>query len=365
MKFEKIVKTFVIATVMTGSVFTFSQTTEAATVSIEKAAQKIYKAEAKAYNTKKDTSVTVKIAAPSKAKKAISKVTGELEDALIKEELGDVDLTYVLRGKYVRPAIGLIIKRIGTLSSEKADKDFYFYFPAGHGADQTASYKNGVLTIKLDIQGSKKWYRDQYNENTYLAKCVEELRELTDGLSEKDKAWRVAQWVNYWDYKDGDGHPRGHFGYDGEETANTKYSMFWKRAARGVCEQEAIANQFFGCLMGLNVGFVDDPIGDGHAWNCVKIDGEIYYFDGTGSETGDWDAMTLDAEKYAKHCSIAKIKEWVDGTSIGEWCLLTQDEFTQVYDSYYGWDISRWSIYWKLGNRFEGRTQDLSKVQQL
>ena len=337
MKIEKIIKTFAIAAVMTGSVFTFSQTTKAATISIEKAAQKIYKAETKAYNTKKDVSVTVKVAAPSKTKKAIKKVTGEIEDALIKEELGDVDLTRVVRNTYVRPSIGELFMGYG--SAYKLSHDFYrFYYPQSQGADQYVSYKNGVLTIKLDIKGSKKWYRDQYKENTYLAKCVADLREQTDGLSEKDKAWTVAEWVEARVGND-QGKPGGN---------RTTYSLIWEENAVGTCEQQAMANQLFGCLMGLNTGFV---VNDEHAWNCVKIDGEIYYYDGTDAETREWKAFVKGQANAAKISRIIEVKEWVDGTTVGEWCLLKQDEFAET--SNMDGIPSEWKIYWKLGNRFE------------
>lgn len=342
MKFEKIMKTFAIVAVMAGSVFTFSQTTEAATISIEKAAQKIYKAETKAYNTKKDVSVTVKVSAPSKTKKAIKKVTGELENALIKEELGDVDLTYVLRGVFIRPSIGLILKSVGEVPYKEVTSwtDKFFYYPTARGAHEKISYKNGVLTIKFDVKGSKKGYRDQYYENTCLAKCVEELRELTDGLSEKDKAWTVGMWVqdHFWNDQD----------YSGG--MNTKYSTIWKKdGACGDCVQEAIANQLFACLMGLDTAFVRDPE---HAWNCVKIDGEIYYFDGTDSLTPDWNRIVRnEGNEYSLGVStIANFKEWVDGTTIGEWCLLTQDEFIQ--SSADDWNPDEWEIWWKLGSRY-------------
>lgn len=341
MKIEKIVKTFAIAAVMMGSVFTFSQTTEAAaTVSIEKAAQKIYKAETKAYNTKKDTSVTVKVTAPSKAKKAIQKVIENVEDALIKEELGNVDLTYVMRGRFIRPSIGKLVSRLGKDNCDSfGSKTKYFYYPANDAAIQNISYKNGVMTVKLDIKGSKKWYRDQYYENTCLAKCVEELREQTDGLSEKDKAWTVGMWV------------QDHFWYDGDydDGSRTAYSLIWKKeGACGDCEQEAIANQLFACLMGLNTGYVCDDV---HAWNCVKIDGEVYYFDGTDSLTSDWNRIVRNnGNEYSLDVStIANFKEWVDGTTIGEWCLLTQNEFIQ--SSADDWNPSEWETYWKLGSR--------------
>lgn len=338
MKIKKIMKTFAIAAVMASSIFTFSQTTKAATVSIEKAAEKIYKAETKAYETKKDVSVTVKVAAPSKTKKAIQKVIENVEDALIKEELGDVDLTYVMRGRFIRPSIGKLVSRLGKDNCDSGRrKTKYFYYPAQDAAIQNISYKNGVLIVKFDIKGSKKWYRDQYYENTCLAKCVEELRELTDGLSEKDKAWTVGMWV------------QDHFWYDGDydDGSKTAYSLIWKRdGACGDCEQEAIANQLFACLMGLNTGYVCDDV---HAWNCVKIDGEIYYFDGTDSLTGDWEAFNKGQANALKISTIAEFKEWVDGTTIGEWCLLTQDEFIQ--SSADDWNPDEWEIYWKLGRR--------------
>lgn len=346
MKIEKILKTFAIAAVMAGSVFTFSQTTEAvATVSIEKAAQKIYKAETKAYNTKKDVSVTVKIASPLRTKKAISKVTGELENALIKEELGDVDLTYVVRNTYVRPSIGEFIDHIGISNCHsKGTKARIFYYPSNDAAFQTATYKNGVLTIKFDIKGSKKWYRDQYYENTCLAKCVEELREQTAGMSEKDKAWTVAQWVDE------------RFVYSGKysDGSRTAYHIFLEAgtgenpSASGECEQQARAYQLFECLMGMNAGFVTS--GSAHAFGCVKIDGEVYYYDGTESKTDEWNAMTLDAEKFAKNCVIDNFKEWVDGTTVGEWCLLTADEYVQTVSL--STEPSEWTIYWKLGSWF-------------
>lgn len=336
MKIEKIIKTFAIAALAVGSVFTFSQTTEAATISIEKAAQKIYKAETKAYNTKKDVSVTVKLASAS-SKKAIKKVTGELEDALIKAELGDVDLTYVLRGKYIRPAIGGFLYGTGNHSDRKGSSWGYFYYPTSTGAYQKGSYKSGVLTVKFDIKGSKKWYRDQYYENTCLAKCVKELREQINGMSEKDKAWTVGEWAAehltyYSKYEDG---------------SKTKYSLIWSGDAYGDCEQEARAYQLFACLMGLDAGFVYD---DDHAWNCVKIDGTVYYLDGTDAETREWEAFVKGQANASIISNIIEVKEWVDGTTVGEWCLLTAEEYDQM--GYLDSKPSQWEILWKLGSRF-------------
>ncbi len=351
MKIEKIIKTFAIVAFTIGSVFTFSQTTEAATISIEKAAQKIYKAETKAYNTKKDTSVTVKVAAPASSKKAIKKVFGKLEDVLVKEELGDVDLTYVVRNTYVRPAIGELTKRLGKDNCSprgisNPGRDRFFYYPAHDAAVQTASYKNGVLTIKFDIKGSKKWYRDQYYENTCLAKCVAQLRERTEGMSEKDKAWTVAQWVDE------------RFVYSGKygDASRTAYHFFLEGlpVASGECEQHANAYQLFGCLMGLNAGFLED--GHNHAFGCVKIDGEVYVYDGTESNTGDWERIVRnEGNEYSLRVSnIAGVKEWVDGISVGEWCLLTPEEFAQVVSCS---DPDDWRIYWKIGGKWDGSSK--------
>ena len=88
----------------------------------------------------------------------------------------------------------------------------------------------------VPVYGTIKYY-----ENTCLAKCVAQLKEQTDGMSEKDKAWTIAQWVDE------------HVWYDGDYAGGmeTKYSLIWKQEGAGVCEQQAIANQLFGCLMGL------------------------------------------------------------------------------------------------------------------
>ena len=354
MKIEKIVKIFAIVALTVGSVFTFSQTTEAATVSIEKAAQKIYKAETKAYDTKKDTSVTVKVAASSKAKKVIKKVTGELENALIKEELGDVDLTRVVRNTYVRPSIGHILESIGDEHSSEGSswRSKFFYYPTSLGADQKVSYKSGVLTVKMSVKGSQKWYRDQYYENTCLAKCVAQLKEQTDGMSEKDKAWTIAQWVDE------------HVWYDGDYAGGmeTKYSLIWKQEGAGVCEQQAIANQLFGCLMGLNTGYL---LEGNHAANCVKIDGEIYIYDGTDNFTGDWEAFNKGQSNAAKISNIAQFKEWVDGTSIGEWCLLKPEEYIQCVTFYDDWDIFDSTVYWYVGDRFKGQVHKPKVLRDL
>lgn len=346
MKIEKIIKTFAIAAVMAGSVFTLSQTTEAATVSIEKAAEKIYKAETKAYNAKKDVKVTVKLASAS-SRKSIQKTIENMEDALIKEELGDVDLTYVLRGKYIKPSIGGLIYWTGHTDCFFRD-DWYdtFYYPHNDCAEQDVSYKKGVLTVKFDIKGSKKKYRNQYKENTYLAKIVEELREQTVGMSEKDKAWTVAEWVEK------------HFWYDGQSRNGNKtsYSRFWINKAQGVCEQEARSYQLFACLMGLNAGYVSEP-DINHGSNCVKIDGKVYCLQigFIGTNANDWERIaTSETSEEKEHMlslsTIAEVKEWNDGITVGEWCLLTAEQSAYVLND--AADApSRWKVYWMLGSR--------------
>ena len=197
-----------------------------------------------------------------------------------------------------------------------------------------------MLTIKFDIKGSKSWYRDQYYENTCLAECVEELRERTEGMSEKDKAWIVAQWVDE------------RFVYSGkyEDGSRSAYHFFLEGQpiASGVCEQQARAYQLFECLMGMNAGFVTS--GSAHAFGCVKIDGEVYYYDGTESKTLDWEAFIKGQANALKISNIAGVKEWVDGTTVGEWCLLTADEYVQTVSL--STEPSEWTIYWKLGSWF-------------
>lgn len=277
MKFEKFVKILAISVMMVGSVFTFSQTTEAAsTISIEKAAQKIYRAETKAYNTKKDVNVTVKVKCPAVAsskkaiEKAFDKVTDKIEVALVKKELGDDDIGTKIIGTHVNPAFGTFIYFMSGLRHSYRIGEFFYmtgsYSPSTDCADQTASWKDGVLTLKFHILGHKKWYRTQYKENTYLAKCVKELRELTDGMSKKEKAEAIDTWLfecEDEDLEDYDWYKDTGIGTDSQEGVRftviysdksldwrgTMYSKIWKGTAVGdTVQQNEVRNLFLNLL---------------------------------------------------------------------------------------------------------------------
>lgn len=247
-----------LATLMTATSFStitpFPQTTitaeAASTITTTQAGKKIAKAQDKAFNTKKDVTVTVKVKCPSK-KKADS-LLNTIEDVTARTELGDA---YNKDASRFRPSMGVFQSVIGKTVSFKETV-----------MTTTTSLKGGVLTYKMTIHGGKSAFQKAYRNNACLKQNVADLKQRTEGMDEKDKAWEVAVWLNE------------RVSYNARETNGSDEAVY-KKQAYGVCADLAILYLRYALLAGVEKpGYVECDAAD-HAWNCVKIDGETYYLD--------------------------------------------------------------------------------------
>ena len=153
---------------------TVATTAEAAgeVLSMEEAAKKLIKKAHQAYDQKKKITTSVTIECPNK--KSVEKCKDKLFKVMAEEELGefknDANLDFQLSS------------RTGITWTEGAGK----LLPV---------YKNGKLNVKIIYKGKNKDWRFHHEEIIYGLKNIKELREVTEGMSEKDKSWRIAVWL--------------------------------------------------------------------------------------------------------------------------------------------------------------------------
>ena len=326
-----------LATLMTATSFStitpFPQTTitaeAASTISVEQAGKKIAKAQDKAFNTKKDVTVTVKVKCSSKKKYDIFGIETQVIDAVAKAELGDA---------YNRDA---------HCHSAAMERDNGKGYPkTKYGYDYTTSLKGGVLTLKFTIHGGRSYFQKAYRNNACLKQNVADLKQRTEGMDEKDKAWEVAVWLNE------------RVSYNARETNGSDEAVY-KKQASGVCADLAILYLRYALLAGVEKPGIVLCQAEDHDWNCVKIDGEIYYLDMQIIDglNGDYDFINenIDStdEKVVKAIdrlyNAAKEDGYYQGDpteiSKGEYCLLTEEHFLNFSDSI--GKPSQWKYKWR------------------
>lgn len=294
----------------------------ASTISVEQAGKKIAKAQDKAFNTKKDVTVTVKVKCSSKKEYDIGNIEIQVIDAVAKAELGDA---------YNRDA---------RCHSAAMERDNGKGYPkTKYGYDYTTSLKGGVLTLKFTIHGERSYFQKAYRNNSYLKQNVADLKQRIEGMDEKDKAWEVAVWLNE------------RVVYDYEETAGSDEAVY-KKQASGKCGVLAKLYLKYALLAGVEKpGYVECDAAD-HAWNCVKIDGETYYLD-----MQDIDSEKDGYEFYVEHANDEN-RKWMElremtqedldnilSMSRGEYYLKVMNERV-VGDKDYG-KPSQWKYKWR------------------
>lgn len=364
---RKFVKNIAVATALATTLISNPAPVEAAsTMTVQQAAKKIYAAETKAYNTKKDVSLKLTFKAKNNAE--VIKIGNKIETALLQEELDDVDLSNIKQDS-ILPAIGDVF-----LTGQKAEKndcqrfnERNFYYNASYGYDASTSYKNGVATVKMTVKGSKKFYRDQYKEQMALKKIMEIVNAHIEGLSEKDAAWKINTLLRYDREEDPDengscqcGETLGVFYEDQVGSYKTAPTDILSGKASGACEHLALVYHEIASLAGLETAYVSDGT---HGWNAVKIDGEVYHLDLQDSheEFGEWEAYTSDTDgsviervkKLNSNCTVITYKDWIPGISKGEWYLFNTKDWDAYckgtcFDKYvkapkwkYNWDFNR------------------------
>ncbi len=364
---RKFVKNIAVATALATTLISNPAPVEAAsTMTVQQAAKKIYAAETKAYNTKKD--VSLKLTFKAKNNSVLHKIADKVETALLQEELGDVDLTNVKQDA-IFPAMGNVYF-CGTKAEKKdysESHDWNFYYNASYGYDASASYKNGVATVKMTVKGSKKFYRDQYKEQKALRKIMEIVNDHIEGLSEKDAAWKINTLLRYDREEDPDengscqcGETLGVFYEDQVGSYKTAPTDILAGKASGACEHLSLVYHEIASLAGLDAAYVSDGT---HGWNAVKIDGEVYHLSLQDSheEFGEWEGFTSDTDgstiervkKLNSNATVITYKDWVPGISKGEWYLFNTKDYDAKckatrYEKYtkpstwkYTWDFNR------------------------
>ena len=172
---KNIIKVTLATTALTFGILNFNSTSaDAKTLTYKEAAQKIANTAKKAYNEKKK--VTVKVTVPCKKNSSMgktvsfNKIYDNYENVTVSDELeaGKVET--------------FKIHHYPLLNDEDGYKSTY-------------KYNNGNLVVTTTINGKNKNFRYTYEENYYFAANVDELKEITKGMTTKENAWRVATWL--------------------------------------------------------------------------------------------------------------------------------------------------------------------------
>lgn len=335
---RKMVTAVCLATLMTATSFStitpFPQTTitaeAASTISVEQAGKNIAKAQDKAFSSKKDVTVTVKVKCASKKK--AENVLNAIEEVTTKTELVDA---YNEKAGTIRPSIGVFQSVIGKTVSFKETV-----------MTTTTSLKEGILTYKMTIHGGKSAFQKAYKNNNCLKQNVADLKVRVKGMSEKDKAWEVAMWLNE------------RMCYNAR-SIDISDEAIYNGKAEGKCGQLATVYLKYALLAGVEKPGYVDCVAENHAWNCVVIDGETYYLDMQDVESFHSDYIVIKEnadstdEKVLKGVELRRqiIKDYncdlSDPTEVseGEFGLLTEKQFLNYSDGV--GKPSQWKYKWR------------------
>ena len=204
-------------------------------------------------------------------------------------------------------------------------------------------YKNGKLTIKFTNKGNNKGWRRHTDEIIYGKQNMRELRKVTEGMSEIDKAWRIAVWLMV-------DHETKYYGNMSKIAADEKAVA--KNRAQGFCSDLAGMYATYASRMGIKVGYVSS---NNHESNWVFIDGRLYYLDMQGVDV-EHDLYLKDHEtdleadlvrdKYvpdptgrypqvpsgwAEEIESGRITVYPWEASEGEYCLLTEKQAKKIW----------------------------------
>ena len=162
---KNIIKVTLATTALTFGILNFNHTSaDAKTLTYKEAAQKIAKATKTAYHEKKN--VTVKVTVPCKKNSSMGKTVsfGKIYDNYAKVTVSD------------------------ELEAGKVETFKIYHYPLLNDEDgykSTYKYNNGNLVVTTTINGKNKTFRNDYEENYYFAANVDELKEVTKGMTTK------------------------------------------------------------------------------------------------------------------------------------------------------------------------------------
>ena len=285
-------------------------------LSMEEAADKVIKTAHKAYDQKKKLSTTVTIKCSSGSENAIEKCKNKLFKVIAEKELGEFidDVTIY----------GLLESRTGMFWSEDNGKmDF--------------DYKNGKLTIKFTNKGNNKKWRWYNEELVYEKQNMGELREVTKGMSEIDRAWRIAVWLMF-------DHKTKYYGEPSKFATDAKDIA--KNRAQGNCSSLNMMYLIYAHRMGIKAGGVSS---NNHEITWVYIDGKLYYTDlqGVASDHEGWVySQTLDYND--ENVDASRVVKFVPDPT-GRWLKVPKGDAEAMESGFitaYDWEVSEGEACW-------------------
>ena len=231
-------------------------------LSMEDAAKKLVKTTNEAYDQKKKvtTSVTIKCSIKKfvaknerKLEKAIRKYEDKLIQAVAEEKLGELS-----DDNYLSTQVTQMM--YPSYKADFSDSDWIDCY--------RVTYKNGKLNLAVTYPGDVEGWRYYYEEIIYGKQNTEELRELVDGMSEVEKAWRIATWLMC-------NHDTE---YGGRSAKYISEKCVAENRAHGVCSYLHYLYSRYATRMGLTVcGIVGKK--QNHEFSSVGIGDEIYFLD--------------------------------------------------------------------------------------
>ena len=252
---KNIIKVTLATTALTFGILNFNSTSaDAKTLTYKEAAQKIAKATKTAYHEKKN--VTVKVTVP-----CAGNTVGKIQNAEIKTER-EVSKAYFPE----ELEKGDVVDVQGWARLQHYDNATH----REYGFNNKYKYNNKSLTLTTTINGKNKNFRDNYENTYYLLANIKELKEVTKGMTAKEKAWRVATWLvvdHGVDYSS-----KYHGGVINSKKIYKNHE--YNRDCGANCEGLANTYTAYARYVGLEVGEVS---AEDHKINCIKIDGTVYY----------------------------------------------------------------------------------------
>lgn len=246
---------------------------DAKTISVKEAAQKIYDAEKKAYETKKDVTIKLQVKAKS-AKKAYS--IGKK----ISKEYAEIDKFFW--GNYDEgtwsPDGFEYKKTIPIYYSHGLYHSLDFVEVGSHGSYDDFEWsevykfnkKKKVATYNVVFHSDDSVFRNGYEEIECRKKIALELREITKDMNDLDKAMAVADWICK------------RMVYGSHKGNNYVMMCNYDETgvpASGVCMALSHVYKDLAVAVGLNrVTYIRSGKLK-HAWNGLEIDGKIYCID--------------------------------------------------------------------------------------
>ena len=283
-------------------------------LTMEEAAKKLLKTAYKAHDQKKKLTTSVTIECPNK--KAVEKYMDKLSEAIVKEELGE-------------------ISDVEDLAANVAPRNLTRNKDGSYTRGDT--YKNGKLTVKVTYNGKDKEWRQKNEHIIYGKQNMEELSEVTKGMSEIDKAWRIAVWLMA-------DHKTRYYG-DYSKFATSEKDVA-KNRAQGNCSSLNMMYTLYATRMGIKAGGVSS---NNHEITCVKINGNKYYTDlqGVASDHEGW-VESQDKDYNDEDVDANRVVKFVPDPT-GRWLKVPQGYAEQIESgltTVYPWEVSEGEWCW-------------------